>query len=74
MAGDVCSSRAKAVKTSLGGTAPSKVSSIVGSRAKQAGHGKGTSHGDKGVVSSAGGKKALKGKVGKSKAKKSSGY
>ncbi len=66
---DICNSRAKAVKTSLGGTSPSKVSSIVGSRAKQAGHGKGTSKGDKGVVASAGGKKALS-KGGSKKAKK----
>lgn len=45
-------SRADSAKKGLaGGTAPSRVSSIVSSRAKEAGHGKGTTSANKGVLS-----------------------
>lgn len=56
-----CDGRAKKVMGGLGkgATAASKVSSTVASRAKQAGHGKGTS-GDSKSVLSRGGKKATK--------------
>jgi hypothetical protein len=61
-------SRAEKAKKGLaGGTKPGRVSSIVSSRAKEAGHGKGTMPANKGVLSrgasksKSGGKKSGKG-------------